>query len=227
MTQAAMFPEPSADPEMEPPRTQSPGQSSRARKASALARLTGKDLINVGIYTAIYGLAIVAVGMLGYIPVFIPLLAALVPILGGIPFVLFLTKVRSPGMLLLMGLLLGLIMLVTGMGYWTILTGLVAGALAEVTWRSGGYRGVNRAVLTSSVFSIWVIGNFLPFYIGRNAYLSQLAGRFGTDYAQTLAGYMPGWLLPVLLIVSIVFGLLGGLLGRAVCAKHFVRAGLA
>lgn len=102
-----------------------------------------------------------------------------------------------------------------------------ASALAEVTWRSGGYRGVNRAVLTSSVFSIWVIGNFLPFYIGRNAYLSQLADRFGTEHAQTLAGYMPGWLLPVLLLVSIVFGLLGGSLGRAVCAKHFVRAGLA
>lgn len=37
-----------------------------------------------------------AVAMLGLIPIFLPLLSVLVPILGGIPFMLFLTKVKKP-----------------------------------------------------------------------------------------------------------------------------------
>jgi len=38
-----------------------------------------------------------AVAMLELIPIFLPLLSVLVPILGGIPFMLFLTKVKKPG----------------------------------------------------------------------------------------------------------------------------------
>lgn len=97
------------------------------------SRLKGKDLINIGIYTAIYGLAMIVVGFLGFIPIFIPLLAVLVPLLGGIPFMLYLTKVKKPGMIAIMGLLLGVLMLATGMGPFTIVTGVVAGLAAEFT----------------------------------------------------------------------------------------------
>jgi hypothetical protein len=51
-------------------------------------RLKPKDLINIGIFTAIYFVIMFAVACLGYIPIFIPLLAALCPLAGGIPFML-------------------------------------------------------------------------------------------------------------------------------------------
>ena len=60
-------------------------------------KLTGKDLINIGIYGAIYFVILFAVAMLGMIPIFLPLLSVFVPILGGIPFMLFLTRVKKPG----------------------------------------------------------------------------------------------------------------------------------
>ena len=60
-------------------------------------KLKGRDLINIGIYAAIYFVILFAVAMLGMIPIFLPLLSVLVPILGGIPFMLFLTKVKKPG----------------------------------------------------------------------------------------------------------------------------------
>ena len=47
-------------------------------------KLKGRDLINVGIYAAIYFVILMAVAMLGMIPIFLPLLSVLVPILGGI-----------------------------------------------------------------------------------------------------------------------------------------------
>ena len=61
-------------------------------------KLQAKDLINVGIFTAIYFVIFFAGMMLGYIPIFIPLLGLVCPILCGIPFMLYLTKVKKFGM---------------------------------------------------------------------------------------------------------------------------------
>ena len=60
-------------------------------------KLQAKDLINVGIFTAIYFVIFFAGMMLGYIPIFIPLLGLVCPILCGIPFMLYLTKVKKFG----------------------------------------------------------------------------------------------------------------------------------
>lgn len=58
-------------------------------------KLKGRDLINIGIYGAIYFVILFAVAMLGMIPIFLPMLSVLVPILGGIPFMLFLLEYRA------------------------------------------------------------------------------------------------------------------------------------
>jgi len=72
-------------------------------------KLKGRDLINVGIYGAIYFVILFAVAMLGMIPIFLPLLSVLVPILGGIPFMLFLTKVKKPGMIFIFAMIMGIL----------------------------------------------------------------------------------------------------------------------
>ena len=72
-------------------------------------KMQPKDLITVGIFSAIMFIVCMGVAMLGYIPIFIPLLSALVPLIGGIPFMLFLTKVRKFGMVLIMSVLIGLV----------------------------------------------------------------------------------------------------------------------
>lgn len=46
-----------------------------------------------------------AVAMLELIPIFLPLLSVFVPILSGIPFMLFLTKVKKPGMIFLFAMM--------------------------------------------------------------------------------------------------------------------------
>ena len=65
-------------------------------------KLKGRDLINIGVFGAIYFVILFAVAMLGMIPIFLPLLSVLVPIVGGIPFMLFLTKVKKIGMIFIM-----------------------------------------------------------------------------------------------------------------------------
>ena len=69
-------------------------------------RLQGKDLINIGIFTAIYFIVIFAAASIGFIPIFIPLISVIVPLVGGIPMMLFFSKIKKFGMLTICGLLL-------------------------------------------------------------------------------------------------------------------------
>lgn len=73
-------------------------------------RLNAKDLINVGIYTAICAVICCIVAMTGIIPIMMVLLVAFVPILTGIPYMLFLTKVKKFGMILILNILMGVLM---------------------------------------------------------------------------------------------------------------------
>jgi energy-coupling factor transport system substrate-specific component len=84
--------------------------------ATTGGRLTVKDLITVGVFSAFYIVAFYVAGMLGIIPIFMVLLALMCPIVGGIPFMLYLTRVKKFGMVTITGLLVGLVM--TGRRPW-------------------------------------------------------------------------------------------------------------
>ncbi|HRX58802.1 MAG TPA: MptD family putative ECF transporter S component [Eubacteriales bacterium] len=189
-------------------------------------KLNGKDLINVGVFSAIYAVIVIALAMLGYIPIFMPLLALIGPIFGGIPFMLFLTRVKKFGMILMMSVIMGILMLLTGMGYYSILVGIISGWIAEMVYKSGDYRSTKKAVLTSGVFSLWIWGNFIPLFTNITGYFSTRQD-FGQAYIDALTRLMPLWMCPTLLVAAFVGGILGGLLGRAVLKKHFIKAGIA
>ena len=189
-------------------------------------KLQGKDLINIGIFAAIYFVVVFAVSMPGVIPIFIPLLDVLVPLIGGIPMMLYFSKIKKFGMLTISGLLEGVLMLLTGMGYWCILTGLVFGLIADFMLKRSGYKSAKMEILAHGVFSIWVFGAFIPIIMTRDSYYEKLIPTFGQEYADTLMGYMPDWILPVMIVAAFVAGIIGGLIGRKIFKKHFERAGI-
>ena len=144
-------------------------------------KLQGKDLINIGIFTAIYFIVIFAAASIGFIPIFIPLISVIVPLVGGIPMMLFFSKIKKFGMLTICGVLLGIIMLLTGMGWWCIPTGLIFGMISDFMMTACDYKNAKREVLIHGVFSMWVIGAFIPIVVTRDAY-----------YQNLLPGYRPG-----------------------------------
>ena len=60
-------------------------------------KLNAKDFINIGIFTVIYFVMFFITGMMGYIPIFAVIIPLGLGILGGIPFMLFLTKTGKFG----------------------------------------------------------------------------------------------------------------------------------
>ena len=189
-------------------------------------KLTGKDLINIGIYGAIYCVLMTAVAMLGYIPIMMPMLTVICPLICGVPMMLFMTKVKKFGMVTIMGVIVGIFLWITGMGYWPAIFGLVFGLLADLVDKSGNYKSAAKTVLGNGIFHLIIFGNFLPIYFNAESYFSTRQS-FGQEYITSLTNIMQPWTAPILIVCCFVFGMLGALLGKKLLKKHFVKAGIA
>ena len=122
------------------------------------SKLNAKDLINVGIYTAIYLVVFFAIGMLGAIPILYPLEYILVPIVTGIPFMLFLTKVEKFGMVSIMGVILAVFWYLMGYTYIPTITYILAGLLSDLVLSFGKYKILTPFSDICSLISL----SFLP-----------------------------------------------------------------
>ena len=122
------------------------------------SKLNAKDLINVGIYTAIYLVVFFAIGMLGAIPILYPLEYILVPIVTGIPFMLFLTKVEKFGMVSIMGVILAVFWYLMGYTYIPTITYILAGLLSDLVLSLGKYKSFKFDVIGYWIFSCGMIG---------------------------------------------------------------------
>ena len=183
-------------------------------------KLQAKDLINVGIFTAIYFVIFFAGMMLGYIPIFIPLLGLVCPML-------YLTKVKKFGMVSLTGIILGLLNLVMGSGVLVLIFGIIFGVLGDVILRAGKYQSWKCTLLGNGVFSLWIMGYVSRMFLPRDTFFASLVSSYGQEYVDTLMSYTPDWTYPVLFVVTFIGGILGALLGKAVLKKHFEKAGVA
>ena len=65
---------------------------------------------------------------------------------------LYYSKVQKFGMVSLTGLICGILMLLTGMGYWSIITGAVFGVLADLVLKSGDYKSAKKGIISHGVF---------------------------------------------------------------------------
>ncbi|MCR5785646.1 MAG: MptD family putative ECF transporter S component [Eubacterium sp.] len=189
-------------------------------------RLNARDLINVGIYAAICVVASCAVGMLGIIPVMMLLLVVFLPLITGIPYMMFLTKVNKFGMILLMNIILGLVMWITGMSYYSLIVGTISGLIAEFVYRKGNYKSKNLGILAYAFANIYIWANYFGIFYNAEAYFSTRQ-QYGQEYIDAVTALLPAWMCPVLLITDFVFSLIGGWFGTKVLKKHFEKAGIA
>ena len=190
-------------------------------------KLQAKDLINLGLFTVLYFVLGCCVAIpIGFVPVFLPILGALWSLITGIPFMLFLTRVKKFGMVTLMGILSGLLMGLTGMGFWGVPMGVIFGLLGDMILKSGGYRSAKKSLFGYAVFSLWMAGTYIPMYFTAEASWQSFADSFGEEYADRVMAVMPMWSFLLVVAGIFLFAILGGMLGRRLLRKHFVKAGI-
>lgn len=191
-------------------------------------KLTGKDVIAIGIYSAIYFVMNFAAMITGFIPLFWILLAGTAAILTSIPFLLMAVKVPKPGAVLIMGFITAFLYFITGQFTVLILiTMLIACVLSET------YRYITKyalkfrnLVVAFILFSYGMVGSPLALFVYRESFLAQISETMSRKYVVAISSYITTPMLILLLVSPIVGGLLGALIAKGMFKKHFEKAGL-
>lgn len=190
-------------------------------------RLNGKDLINVGVYTAITMIIMFAVGSLNAFPPVYPALMVIWPLVCAIPMMLYYTKIKKFGMLTLTGIIIGAFFFLMGYMWVALVVMGAAGFVGDLVLRFGGYQRFSAHALSYAVYCLGMIAGPLLLWFAGDTYWDQIEKSMGAEYVSALQQFMPSWMLYVSIPLLFLSGLVGAFLGRKMLRKHFQRAGIA
>lgn len=192
-------------------------------------RLKGRDLITIGIFSAVYFILNLVAMMTGFVPILWLLLPGIAGILTGIPFMLMESKVQKPGAILIMGFITAILYFITGQ--FTVLlliTFAVACILAEV------YRAITKydnsfihMAVSFIIFCYGMLGSPLAIWVYKDSFLDQIQQNgMSAEYIQTLSGLISVPMLIALCVSPIIGGFIGAMISKGLFRKHFHKAGI-
>ena len=191
--------------------------------------MSGRDLMTIGIFLAIYIVLYFAITMFGFLnPVMMLVTLGLSIVVGAIPFMLFLTRVKHAGMVALFAIVLGVLLLVIGFPPLSIGILVALAVVVELVLAATGYRSRWAGVLSYTIFSVWNTAPLLPLFYDRQGYFSSPSmSRMGPEYTARLDAFLSTGVLIGFDIAAVVLGLIGGVIALRLLRKSFARAGLA
>lgn len=192
-------------------------------------KLKGKDLITIGIFSAIYFVINFIFMLMGGIhPVLWMLMPGFIAIFAGIPFMLMAAKVQKPGAVFLMGLITGLIYFATGQFTLVILISMASACiLAEIIRSITKYNSFRGNSIAYVIYSLGMVGSPLPIWLFREDFLAQITEQgMSADYVSAVEAISSNSMLIVLFVAPIIGGIIGACIAKGLFKKHFVKAGI-
>jgi energy-coupling factor transport system substrate-specific component len=194
----------------------------------AKGKLGTRALIETGVFTALYVVVLAVFGQLGALVPILQVLGPLyIPLVCGVPFMLFVARVKGFGQITIMGVLAAALVFLTGQSWVVLVLALVLAPLADLIAKLGGYRRFGLVLVAYVVFSEMLIGMVVPLFFLRDEFIDRISQRHASAWVQTLTDMTPGWMFWVMIGMIAVGAAAGALLGRALTRKHFRPAGLA
>ncbi|BDR55107.1 hypothetical protein KIMH_12180 [Bombiscardovia apis] len=201
---------------------------------TAITALKTKDLINVGIYSALYficmgiaeGATTLITGLLlpGFTSIFVP---GIVGLLAGPVYMLLCQKVPRFGAITIMGILMGLFFLISGHFALAFipyaLCGLVADLIQSLAAKAEQPKRGLR-LLGYTVFTFGSMGPVIPLWFMKNAYVASLVKRGKSqDYINTLFSHITGPTLFACIAITVAGAVIGAYWGGKLVDKHFAQ----
>ena len=191
--------------------------------------LTVKDLVTVGIFTALF-LVFALIGGIFFAPN--PVLTFYMPVgsalLCGPVYLLMLAKVQKRWAVTLLGALLCVVWFVTGM-HWAMSVGyLVMGFAADLAAGSAQYRSKKVNSLSYVLLSLGGTGSYLVFFANPDGWARTMLGN-GTEQSYIDAMRSAGtlWILAVMLAGTVLAAALSAFVGCKLLKKQFEKSGIA
>ncbi|MFT4145658.1 MAG: MptD family putative ECF transporter S component [Mobilitalea sp.] len=190
--------------------------------------LTVKDLVTIGIFTALLFVSMLAGGIFfapnPVLTFYMPLGAAL---LGGPIFILLIAKVPKRGAILIAGILCGIIWFATGMHWAMDLGYIIGGAVGELIAGRGKYRNKMLNTIAYMCLSLGATGSYICFFADRETWGNyMLNGGTSASYIDAMNGAADNWMLAVILIGTIVIAGFSSLIGVKLLRKQFEKSGI-
>lgn len=190
-----------------------------------MKKLDLKDIMNVGIFVVVYYVAFFASICLGYFPPAMAILSLISGLVCGIPFMLFLTKIKKPASLLLFGIICGLISLAMGSGILPLIFAVVLSVIGEILLYCFKYVPSAKYIIVYIVFTLWNVGYGLRLMLASSStYVESLNDSYGEEYVGAMLDSVFSFGFAASVLICAVGGLLGGILGYFVFRKHFVKS---
>lgn len=189
-----------------------------------------KDLISVGVYTALYFIMVAISALLvvfiipGYSYVFIPVISAL---LSGSIFMLMVAKVPRFGAITIMGSIMGIFFFIMGRFPGALFICIAIALIADGVAYLMHYKNKKGLLLSYLIFSFSTIGPVIPMFIFPSLYISKLV-EVGHDasYIEGVFSSISQNTFFILIIGIVIAAVVGGVFGQKMMDKHFKRAGI-
>lgn len=187
-----------------------------------------RDLVNVGIFGALY-LVLSGLGAsIGFIPAFIVVSTCVVSLVTSVPLFLFFSKVERPLLCcVLLCTLFGIVMTISGHGISFGLLCVVYGVLAGLCLKLF-HKNFVGCLLANVMISFVPSSMMIPLWSSTEEYLAYCSSVCDSAYIAHLAELSSSyWPLIGLFGFGAAGAVVGGFIARRMMKKHFERIGLA
>lgn len=189
--------------------------------------LSARDLVTVGIFTALYLVFMMVGAFFASNPVLTFWMPAVAALLTGPVYLLLIAKVPKHGPLVILGIVVGLILYATGMYWGWALACVILGLVADIIAGIGGFKNKALNFCAFVAYSLSPMGSYLMLWADPAGYASYLVGRGAEQaYMDTMMSTATAWMLPAMVIATVACAVISGLVGMRLLRRQFEKAGM-
>ena len=191
-------------------------------------KLNSKDLINIGVFSAIYLLVILVISGIVVTPILQILMMPLMALFTGPVYLLYLAKVGKFGAVTITGLLgSALVGLLVYGNVYCFLVNVLFFIAADLIAYSGKYKNSKLNNLSFLVVSFWTIGEAgLPWAAGEFFYDLSIKSGYTVQWADGVKALATPLNLVLMIIAVIACSVVSILFSNRLFKKHFKKAGI-
>ena len=191
--------------------------------------LLTRDYISIGVFSLIYFVVAFVIGGLAQMtPITFPFMPMIVALFAGSIFMLYIAKIPKRGSLSILGILAGLLLLITGMFWMMSVFFVIFGLIADFICSTGNFKSFRKNLFAYCVFAISPMGAYIPMvilpaqfdeFMRRKGDVSSFAGIIHVIRANW-------WIIPLMILGTVVCAVIGGFIGKKMLKKHFEKVGI-
>lgn len=192
-------------------------------------RLKTRDLITIGIFTAVYLVVYIILSSVLFTPTLFIMMMPIGALLMAPVFHLFIARTQKPGAITIMGFICAFLVGFVVYGSIPIALGVFACVLlAEGAAYMGGYKRFFWNMVSYALMSVgWISVQAANWFAKDWIRELTIASGYSAEFADGVLAFATPLNFVLLILATVVCSIISSLVAKRMLEKHFVRAGIA